>query len=405
MKILRPRSVRGTNSGVVLQLLRQYQSLSRSDLARQSGLSDGSVSRIAAELIQRDLIREDGAETSTGGRPATRLRLQERPAGIGVEVDRNEARLAVATLSGKLLEKTVIPIPSSSEKALAAMAQAVRRLRGKYPSSRIEGIGVSMRGIVNSQTGILELGNIPSWVRVPMKAYLDEALTMPVHIDNNVRLAAIAEYHYGTLPEVRHSQCLLYVKADEGIGIGLVFDGKLYYGPRHAAGEFGQMVIADSQDTEQLDRPGCLEKLASSTALCDRYAALTKTRPLSATGNSRARARKICQLAQAGEERALESVEQICRYLGIGLANVIWGLNADAVVIDSPINEAWSLVAPLIQSQFPPGKDVVNFRHLTLRPSSLGDEASLLGAATLPFQSLFTSGESTQTRKTARVAS
>ena len=132
MRIPRPRSGRGTNSGVVLQLLRQYESLSRSDLARQSGLSDGSVSRIAAELIRRELIREDGAESSTGGRPATRLRLQEQPAGIGVEVDRNEAYIAVAAFSGKLLEKTAIPIPPSSDKALAAVARVVSRKHAKY---------------------------------------------------------------------------------------------------------------------------------------------------------------------------------------------------------------------------------------------------------------------------------
>lgn len=405
MGILRPKAVRGANSGVVLQLLRQYQTLSRSDLARQSGLSEGSVSRIAAELIQRKLIREDGAESSTGGRPATRLRLEERPAGLGVEIDTNEARLAVATLSGELLEKSTIRVPSGSDQALSAIAQAVRRVQSKYASSRIEGVGISVRGIVNNQTGILELGNSPSWVRVPIRSYLSDSLKIPVNVDNNVRLAAIAEYNYGTLPEVRHSRCLLYAKVDEGIGIGLVFDGKLYYGPHHAAGEFGQMVIADSNDTEQLDRPGCLERLASSTALCERYTALTKARPLSAASNSRALVRKICQLAQTGDERAFNALEQTCRYLGIGLANVIWGLNADAVVVDSPLNNAWSLIAPLIQSQFPHGKDIVTFRNVTLRPSSLGGDASLVGAATLPFQSLFTSGESTHTRKATRVAS
>ena len=62
-----------------------------------------------------------------------------------------------------------------------------------------------------------------------------------------------------------------------------------------------------------------------------------------------------------------------CRYLGIGLANVIWGLNADAVVLDAPINEAWSIVAPLIRNQFPKGEDIITFRNLVLRPSSLGN--------------------------------
>ena len=359
------------------------------------------MSRITSELIDRALICEDGAENSTGGRPATRLRLQERHLGIGVEIGRGEARIAVATLSGKLLETVTIQTPSTADEVLSLVERSIRRTRAKYSSNQIEGVGVSVRGIVNSQTGIVELGNLPSWVRVPVKTHLGGALKMPVQVDNNVRLAAIAEYNYGTLPEVRHSRCLLYALVDEGVGIGMVFDGKLYYGPHHAAGEFGQMVIADSNDREQLDRAGCLEKLASSTALCERYAALTQARPMSAGGDSRGRVRKVCQLAQSGDKEASEALKQTCRYLGIGLANVIWGLNADAVVIDSPMNQAWQLVAPLIQDQFPSRGDIVNFRNLTLRPSCLGGEASLIGAATLPFGGLFMSGESTQARKTA----
>ncbi len=400
--ILRPKVVRGVNSGVVLQLLRQYGPQSRADLARHSGLSEGSMSRITSELISRDLICEDGAENSTGGRPATRLKLQEQHVGIGVDIGRGEARASVATLSGKLLETVTIQIPASPNEVLSAVTQAVRRMQARYSRGKIEGLGVSVRGIVNNQTGVVELGNSPSWVHVPVKTYLSRALKIPVQVDNNVRLAAIAEYNYGTLPEVRNSRCLLYAMVDEGIGIGLVFDGKLYYGPHHAAGEFGQMVIADSNDTEQLDRAGCFEKLASSTALCERYAALTQTRPLSSAGDSRARVRKICQLAQAGDEGASEALRQNCRYLGIGLANVIWGLNADAVVINSPINQAWSFVAPLIQNQFPARKDVVNFQNLTFRPTCLSDEASLIGAATLPFEGLFTSGESRRANKTAK---
>jgi predicted NBD/HSP70 family sugar kinase len=180
---------------------------------------------------------------------------------------------------------------------------------------------------------------------------------------------------------------------DEGIGIGLVLDGKLYYGPQDAAGEFGQMVIADNNDSERLDRPGCLEKLASSTALCEHYAALTKGRSLSGASGSRARVKKICQLALAGDKTAQRALMKTSRYLGIGLANVIWGLNADAVVIDAPMNEAWSLIAPAIQNQFPKRNGIVTFRNLVLRPSSLGGEAAIIGAATLPFRSLFLSGE------------
>ena len=127
--------------------------------------------------------------------------------------------------------------------------------------------------------------------------------------------------------------------------------------------------------------------------MCEHYSALTRTRSLPGASDSRARVRRICQLALGGDEAALGALVKTCRYLGIGLANVIWGLNADAVVLDAPINEAWSIVAPLIRNQFPKGEDIITFRNLVLRPSSLGGEATIIGAATLPFQRLFTSGE------------
>jgi predicted NBD/HSP70 family sugar kinase len=391
--ILRPKSVRGANSAAILQLLRENGSLSRADLARHSGLSEGSVSRITSALIRRELVCESGAENSTGGRPGTKLRLDERHIGIGVEVRRGESRVAVATLSGRILEVSSFRTPSTPAETLKLILRNVRGLVAKYGRDRVEGAGVSLHGIVNSRTGVVEFGNLRGWLNVPVKGRLQRSLRMPVQVDNNVRLAAIAEYNYGNLLDVRNSRCLLFTVIDEGIGIGLVLDGKLYYGPQDAAGEFGQMVIADNNDSERLDRPGCLEKLASSTALCEHYAALTKGRSLSGASGSRARVKKICQLALAGDKTAQRALMKTSRYLGIGLANVIWGLNADAVVIDAPMNEAWSLIAPAIQNQFPKRNGIVTFRNLVLRPSSLGGEAAIIGAATLPFRSLFLSGE------------
>jgi predicted NBD/HSP70 family sugar kinase len=391
--ILRPKSVRGANSAAILQLLREYGPISRADLARHSGLSEGSVSRITSALIRRELVCESGAESSTGGRPGTGLRLDDRHVGIGVEVRREESRVAAATLSGRILDVNSFRTPSTPGETLKAIASDVRGLAKKYGHDRVEGVGVSVHGIVNSRTGVVEFGNLHGWLRVPVRDRLQRSLRMPVQVDNNVRLAAIAEYNYGNLLDVRKSRCLLFTVIDEGIGIGLVLDGKLYYGPQDASGEFGQMVIADNSDSEQLDRPGCLEKLASSTALCKHYAAITKGRSLSGASGSRARVRKICQLALDGDKAARGALMKTSRYLGIGLANVIWGLNADAVVIDAPMNEAWSLVAPAIQHQFPKRNGIVTFRNLVLRPSSLGGEAAIIGAATLPFQSLFLSGE------------
>ncbi|MCX6620936.1 MAG: winged helix-turn-helix domain-containing protein, partial [Acidobacteria bacterium] len=84
-RVVRPTQVRELNSAVVLQLLRRHERLSRAELSRFSGLSEGTVSRIIAELLERRLVVEDGAENSTGGRPATRLQLSPDLLAVGVD--------------------------------------------------------------------------------------------------------------------------------------------------------------------------------------------------------------------------------------------------------------------------------------------------------------------------------
>ena len=83
--------------------------MSRADLARRSGLNEGSISRIISSLMEQKLVREDGAENSTGGRPGTRLCLSEYTIGIGVEIRRGESRMAAVTLSGRIVHSLSFP--------------------------------------------------------------------------------------------------------------------------------------------------------------------------------------------------------------------------------------------------------------------------------------------------------
>jgi predicted NBD/HSP70 family sugar kinase len=401
--ILRPAAVRGTNSAVVLQLLRRHGRLSRADVARQSGLSEGTVSRITAELMERRLVSEDGSENSTGGRPATRLRLNDYHLSAAVEIRKWETQLAIVTLSGKFIEQTRFATSSTPRSALRHVEEQLKLLCGKYDASRLKGVGVSVGGLVNTRTGVVEVGSIPGWVHVPIQQVLQAALGVPVAVDNNVRLGAIAEYNSGSLLEVQHSHTLLFVHVDEGVGIGIVLDGSLYYGPRDSAGEFGEMIIADSAGNAER-ASGTLERLASNIALCERYAVLSGTGTPAGTGDTTARVRRISQRALAGDTAALDALRVTCRYLSIGIANVIWGLDADAVVLDAVINEAWPVIRPMIESEFPQNPELTAFRRLVLRPSSLGSRGSIIGAAALPFQSLFNSGEARRTAvKSARV--
>lgn len=391
-KVLRPRQVRGANRAVVLELLRQHECLSRVDIARRSGLSEGTVSRIVAELMRRNLVAEDGSENSTGGRPATRLQLEQSRVAVGVDIQPWEMRFSIGTMKGRIIETQRFRTPASPERTLEMIAQQFAAYRKRFGKDCVEGLGVSTRGIVNSDTGVVELGNNPDWVTVPVKEHLQSILQTPVFVENNVRAAALAEYTYGD-PEIHRSHCLLFVAVDDGAGIGIVLDGKVYHGPRMAAGEFGQMVIAATAGPERSDRPGCLERLVANPAVCERYNLLTGSARPVGKGETTARVQRICALAMSGDNFARSALQETCRYLGVGIANVVWGLDADAVIIDGTMNEAWPLIGPWIAGQFPNGSALLNFRDLMLRPSALHGNAAMIGAATLPYMGLFATGE------------
>ncbi len=388
-RVLRVGQVRAANRAAVLRLLRRHRQLSRAELARRTSLSEASVSRIIAELMEQGLLVDLGSGPGTGGRPGARLELnEERFHAIGVDIQNWETQVALGTVSGRILRTERFKTPQSPPETMDRIAAAVAVLTAGLSEPPV-GIGVSTRGLVDSRRGVAELGSNPIWVHIEIGDYLARLTGLPVFVENNVRAAAVAEYAHGNT-DVQGAHCLLFLLVGEGVGMAIVLDGKVHRGPHMAAGEIGQMVIADQNGPERHNRSGCLEVLASDLATCDRYNSLAgaKPRPPNVT-NCAQQMRQICQFAMEGDAAARAAVTTTARYLGVGIANAVWALDADAVVIDGPVTEAWPLVSAAIRDQFPEGPLFLNFRNLVLRPSSLAGEAAVIGAITLPFAPIF----------------
>ncbi len=393
-RILRPGHVRGANIAAVLQLLRQQQSLSRAELARRTGLTEGTISRITSSLLERRLVMEEGAENSTGGRPGIRLRLDGRHfLSMGVEILNWETRIAVGSMGGQIVEHAHVRTPSTPAETFDLIANQFETYRKQVRPAVMSGIGITTRGLVNSETGIIEVGNAPGWVGVNARRELERRLKTSVFLENDVRAAALSEHNHGGT-DTQGSRCLLFVKVGEGVGMGIVIDGRLHRGPHLAAGEIGQMVVADPQrpDAQPHDNPGCVEALASNPAICERDRHNAGKRQRATTGDSTAQVKRICHLAMEGDPSAQQTIRETCHYLGRAIANVVWLLDADVVVVDGAITDAWPLVSAGIRSQFP-GAEFPNFRNLILRPSTLAGQATIMAAVGLPFTELFSTGE------------
>ena len=231
--------------------------------------------------MDEGLVVERGLGASTGGRPSIHLRLNEsRYRAIGIDLHDWQTRFSVSALDGRIIEARLFRTADDPYKTLASIAEHTEAYRREHTDCEIVGIGVGARGFVDARTGVVERGSDPAWQEIPLGQYLRDWLGVPVYVDNVVRAAAFAEYHHGDLA-IQGAHCLIFVQVDEGIGVGMMLDGTPYYGPSMAAGEFGQMVIAETDGRTRHDRSGCLEMLASNKAILRRYR--------SASGNRRGR--------------------------------------------------------------------------------------------------------------------
>jgi len=387
--VLRLGNVRRANRAVILQLLRHDDELSRADIARLSGLSEPATSRIIGGLIRDGLIIETGDEKPTGGRPGRRLQLNPRRVALGVQVDNTETRFALTNMRGAIMEGWSVPTPEVAVEAIEVVAQEIAHHRRRRSLERIDGIGLCMRGIVDSRAGVLVQGNRADWSRVEVRRLLEERLAEPIYVDNDVRAAAHAEYSFGPA-ELRQAHCLIFVGISHGLGATILLDGRIHYGPRMAAGEFGQMtMLASNSHSEQATT---LEQLVSDETLCRRYSQQPDARERQPGEDVSGFAQHIAQWAVAGEQAALTALEETARHLGTGIANMVWGLDADAVVIDGALARAWPITAPLLRERLP---DVYQASGLPvlLRPSALAGDGAVIGAASMPFSTVFASSD------------
>jgi predicted NBD/HSP70 family sugar kinase len=137
-----------------------------------------------------------------------------------------------------------------------------------------------------------------------------------------------------------------------------------------------------------------MEELISNPSICSRHAGVSGGKRPASMGDTWARVRRLAELANAGDEGARQTMEETARHLGIGISNVIWSLDADTVVIDAAFTGAWNLIEPTLWRQLPDDNELWGSRNLLLRPSVLGGEAALIGAATLPLSEVFAGGGS-----------
>jgi glucokinase len=308
-----------------------------------------------------------------------------------VGVDLGGTKVAAAPLVGAELGDSVLhPTDLSSTEAL--IDQLVS-LVGEAGSGRLDAVGVGVPSIVEFETGrVVSSVNVPL-ADVPLRQVLGDRLGVPVFVDNDATVAALAEAHDEKLQLVARNLVMLTVGT--GVGGGLVLAGRIYRGSRGGAGELGHALVGLGLEGEEpvphasrFPQPGSLEAVASGHAL-DRLAALcSRRRPDSALGRIAAEGRPptgvdVVAAGRDGDDAALLTLEVWAERVGVGVANAINTFDPDEVVLGGGAAVAGDLLllpaTRVARAYVHPGLG----DHATIRLARHGVRAGVLGAALL----------------------
>ena len=343
-------TARDINRRIVLNLIRTHQPISRADLARHSGLQRSTVSVIAEQLIKERWITEGANGHTARGRRPRFLHLNKQRVGIiGINIRPVVTTLALADLDANFLAQDSMGTPQDPKQFLAELIPRVRKLMDARPELTCEGIGVSLPGRVDLATKQLVFAPNLGWRDFDLKTPIEKATRLPVELENAANSCALSEICFGRRAEGLRN--LVVVTISEGIGCGLILNHQLVQGSTGTAGEFGHAALVPDGLECSCGNRGCWEMYASNSAAVRYYTqagSTTRGRRLATVENTIS-FDHLLQLAEQGDGKAVEALQQMAKYLGLGLAPLISGLAPDMIVIVGEVTRAWNKVGPIIK--------------------------------------------------------
>jgi predicted NBD/HSP70 family sugar kinase len=374
--VARSDTIRYINRQIVLNYVREKEPISRAEISHETALQRSTVSLIVEELKNQGLIYEIEGE-STGGRPPTLLKL--RAAGciaIGVDIGTSKVTVATGDLVGRVLRREVFPIDQDREKTLRSISNCIQEFIKSEPG--IEGVGISMPGLVDAETGTALFVPRFKWRDWPIADDLRSVTGVPVSVDNDANAAALAELWLGR-PEIRDVRDFILVLVEEGLGTGIIFDGQVYHGMEGGAGEFGHMTIGKGAPVScAAGSEECWEAFASERAALARYAMKSNN-----SQNQKITFRQLVDYAFDGDKAAKEALLETAHYLGLGISNLTKGLSPEAVIVAGEIARAWPLIADGLHSAISRNSICRGLPSAATFASTLGGDTRLMGALSL----------------------
>ncbi len=370
--------LRNINRSAVLEIIRQQQIISYTQIAHHLNVSFPTVMRIVEELIQLNFVRPVGfSQEPNVGRPRSLIEFNGSAyCVIGIDLGGVDLFGAITDLSGNILAEARSPVTKGDAQAnIATTLSLIEQLVAipRPADQKILGIGIGAPGVTKSKQGIVTWAPNLGWADMGIRDIVQAKFDVPTFVENDVNIATLAELSFGAGKGKQNFICL-YLR--EGLGAGIVIAGMLFRGHNNAAGEVGYLPPG-LQYLGVTDKEfGILERFASSRGIVNRGKRMLKEK-----GQKRAKLtiHQIVSAAKSGEDWAVDLLEDTARYLAFTVACMTGILNPEVICLGGGVVEQVDGIIPSIIKNVEGGVPYLP----KIVASPLGKNAVILGTVNL----------------------
>jgi predicted NBD/HSP70 family sugar kinase len=371
------QTARDINRGVVLNLIRRQQPISRADLARVSGLQRSTVSQIIEQLIREDWVVDGPTGRLPRGRRPTFIRLNERRAILAADLRPTQTTVGVADVNGKFLSQEIMPTTSGPQATIGELAARIRRLMDAHRHLEFEGVGISLPGRFDESTQRVIFAPNLGWAEFDLKSPIENATGLRVDLENAANACVLAEVWFGPGDKVRD---LVVVTVSEGVGTGIYTNRQLARGLNGMAGEFGHVPLDPNGPPCSCGGRGCWEVYASNRAALRYYHESTAE-------TEGPTFQDLLALAQSGDALALSALDRMAHAIGKGMRMIVAGLAPEEIVLVGEFARLWQRLGPIIEAEV--AAAVLIGKPPRVRPAAEPGMARLRGTVALVLQKHF----------------
>ncbi len=333
--------VRDINRRIVLNLIRTRHPISRADLARVSGLQRSTVSSIVEQLIEERWVVYGATGRLPRGRRPTFLRLNDERVIVGVDIRPTQTTVALADANGKFISQEMVPTPADPEVAVKRLIESIERIMRTCEGKKIEGLGISLPGRFSPASDRLVFAPNLQWGDFDIHTPIAQATGLEVEMENAANACVMAAVWFDHLEDCKN---FVVVTVSEGIGTGILANGKLVQGMNGMAGEFGHVPLDPEGPVCGCGSRGCWEVFASNRAGL-RYYTESGIEPGGLSFPD------LLSRADQGDVRAAQAAEKMAHYLGRGMRMIVAGLAPERIIVVGDLTRSWHRFGPVIETE------------------------------------------------------